>query len=1069
MTTLEEVGFTLAGGSSVLVISWILFGWAVVVKSPLIAPRAIARPGAVICGNIPGNAWFGWIPWTLRLSYDAMLEGIPGTGTRENGHGGSMLKVNLDGIVLLRFHAVCLRVSLLAAVIFVIFLVPAYLSAQCFDVSECDAAYNLTDYQRTTLANVPNAVVGDAAVHAIRTAAGGGGEFIMWRLYAVVISFWIVASYLCYELKQEWAQILAMRRVYYLEYDIWGERRNELRQTISHEHTYRSEPHLTDRDPWVPHPEQRDTVPNIALYSILVGGLPSLPEQAADSFNAEATIQFSKRESIDWQLSLTTTFFDHCVPNQPGFSSSVAAVTIIPSAMDLSVAWRKWYAAASKLRKLRFIRQQIAKKLHYEIDDVNDHDDDDEYEYEKTANGGKGERLLGKTGGHHNHNNNDPTDYGYDHDDGANVMEYGYETHEPVSRRGIQKGTASRTVGFATDDHVDGITGGVPGHNNHKPLPWSPADDDVSDNFNIYASSDFGPEQAAVYAREFAQSAAPCCPVGCNEGRVRRAGIDQLKELERLTAVEVHQANLELRAARRRATRADTNNYHAFVAPKMETMNAHSCVQLGDLESGDEGGTKFVTPARPMASRYDRKASMGNTEQAVKEDREKRLNQLGQLSNIVSGDLGLEAQLFNKKNNETAAAAAARPPIPRAGPGVSSRRSFVGSVPEANNKESLTNSPMKYIGEPSETAEDSRTKKSVSPPPLRKVQHRRTPTTDGVVLPRDIALEAQLVNESSHNSSSVSYPGGVNAQQRLPLISETKDSTVSDSVSKSTVPVKESAPLRPLNTDFDDTTSSHWAQVESIVTEANAMNSRITPNLVPTGAWSFTGLRGFFHQTKKKGKGIQKWAQQQSKEAVSNLARESTYAVLTFTSRQAAVAARSCLADGRGAGRWATLKEIPIPPLSDAAPGDIVTFRNCCRPVTISINERQKSLRQYMYVVALSPTINSSLALTQRFFSAMTLLGLMYTFYTFPLAAATALIDPKEFAAIIPAAANVEEGERYEIALLLAGLVSALIWSTFFALCPMFFKVQWVIRNIRDVSHVIFIIPVDRPFWLEGN
>jgi len=51
-----------------------------------------------------GGPMFGWIPWTMSLSYEQMLKGIPGTGTRKNGMEGSMLKVNLDGIVLLRFH-----------------------------------------------------------------------------------------------------------------------------------------------------------------------------------------------------------------------------------------------------------------------------------------------------------------------------------------------------------------------------------------------------------------------------------------------------------------------------------------------------------------------------------------------------------------------------------------------------------------------------------------------------------------------------------------------------------------------------------------------------------------------------------------------------------------------------------------------------------------------------------------------------------------------------------------------------------------------------------------------------
>ena len=51
-----------------------------------------------------GGPAFGWIPWTLSLSYDTLLQGVPGTGTRKGGMEGAMLKVNLDGIVLLRFH-----------------------------------------------------------------------------------------------------------------------------------------------------------------------------------------------------------------------------------------------------------------------------------------------------------------------------------------------------------------------------------------------------------------------------------------------------------------------------------------------------------------------------------------------------------------------------------------------------------------------------------------------------------------------------------------------------------------------------------------------------------------------------------------------------------------------------------------------------------------------------------------------------------------------------------------------------------------------------------------------------
>ena len=42
------------------------------------------------------------------------------------------------------------------------------------------------------------------------------------------------------------------------------------------------------------------------------------------------------------------------------------------------------------------------------------------------------------------------------------------------------------------------------------------------------------------------------------------------------------------------------------------------------------------------------------------------------------------------------------------------------------------------------------------------------------------------------------------------------------------------------------------------------------------------------------------------------IAKDSTYAVVTFSSRQAAVAARHCVADGRGVERWLSLETVPV-------------------------------------------------------------------------------------------------------------------------------------------------------------
>ena len=230
-------------------------------------------------------------------------------------------------------------------------------------------------------------------------------------------------------------------------------------------------------------------------------------------------------------------------------------------------------------------------------------------------------------------------------------------------------------------------------------------------------------------------------------------------------------------------------------------------------------------------------------------------------------------------------------------------------------------------------------------------------------MPDDIGLEAQFSKDPSTGSSSSRGPRIVSAGRRRVNDSstvETTNTTSSEELRRrraATLSMRKQEEFDSDKESHNDTyksavggsTTGHWLHVESIITEASSSDrSSATPKSVSTGKWEMPSFRKLCNLTRENTKNIQKVIQKQTKEAVEQLARESTYAVVTFTSRQAAVAARSCLADGRGAGRWVTLKEMPIPPLADAAPGDLMTFRNWCRPVTLSINERQKNCRHYM-------------------------------------------------------------------------------------------------------------------------
>jgi hypothetical protein len=131
-----------------------------------------------------------------------------------------------------------------------------------------------------------------------------------------------------------------------LEHDHWKERRDELDYVLKGLKDVDEDPYQERRPPWLPHPEVRETVPNVSLYSVLFKFPNAIDESQRKPHQSE----------LEWQLEYASKFFDECVPNMPGFSSSVAAVTIIPDAMHLATAWKKWKRLAKKVRRLRFIR-----------------------------------------------------------------------------------------------------------------------------------------------------------------------------------------------------------------------------------------------------------------------------------------------------------------------------------------------------------------------------------------------------------------------------------------------------------------------------------------------------------------------------------------------------------------------------------------------------------------------------------------------------------------------------------------------------------------------------------------
>ena len=312
---------------------------------------------------------------------------------------------------------------------------------------------------------------------------------IQLRLYAIVFCSWAVAYFLCTEIKKEWKDNLALRRKHYFEADHYKQEKDKRSQAPAENVDY-----ISKRDPWVPNPEERDTVVNIGLYSALVGGVPPLPKELQDQ-------GYTEQQEIDWQTAAVTTFFDNCVPNQPGFTSSVAAITMLPSASSLSKAWKEWNKAATALKQLRGITIEIDnRKINPSIS--------------------------------------------------AEMVVMKELTREQAMKKCKEiNGTSSKNIftSFRTDENMS---------SNQKMLMIADFDDDVE--YQLMDALQYGPQQKAFYGREFAQASASIFGNYFLSRKYKNATDAKLVEYEMESLKKVEETNKSLRQAQRNTVKSNS-------------------------------------------------------------------------------------------------------------------------------------------------------------------------------------------------------------------------------------------------------------------------------------------------------------------------------------------------------------------------------------------------------------------------------------------------------------------------------------------------------------------------------
>ena len=138
--------------------------------------------------------------------------------------------------------------------------------------------------------------------------------------------------------------------MYYLESEYYEERLDELNETFAN--TDPEDPFQKVRPPFLPHPEMRETIPNVSLHSALY----KLPSNLCTNYEPNGD---NDQSLLERQLEAAAGFFDQCIPPQDGFTSSIVAVTMVPDATKLTKVWGKWYVLGNKMRRIRYIQHQL--------------------------------------------------------------------------------------------------------------------------------------------------------------------------------------------------------------------------------------------------------------------------------------------------------------------------------------------------------------------------------------------------------------------------------------------------------------------------------------------------------------------------------------------------------------------------------------------------------------------------------------------------------------------------------------------------------------------------------------
>ena len=493
-----------------------------------------------------------------------------------------------------------------------------------------------------------------------------------------------------------------------------------------------------------------------------------------------------------------------------------------------------------------------------------------------------------------------------------------------------------------------------------------------------------------MYSREFAQAAFACCPLGRTEGRLRRTRqLDVLMDLESEALAQLNDAHLNLHNARQKAA------VGALPDPVSESKSV--CVRprsFPKLSEGEGRSNSDLSTPTPTRQTF---ADHSNAEETEAYLLEKAMDHKTPPRRNTRHPN--ESQV-DRKVNCTEEKNPSRPSVSS------------GATSEDHDDVPLS---RKLILEDFSGTQSFRQ--------LKPINLSVASNESGAVV---LDSEGRCILK---NSGVIRF---LSVEQHSDDVDEarraSKDGKILDSENQPPVqnPRGESGDSMYSKVEPSD----QWRRVEEIRRRINdpynllQIDDDLNEPPIGDGVWNVpndvrqTGnsiqnfMANFFCRTKA-------WLYRTGNQIEDDFTSKSAFAVVTFTSRQAAVAARHCLSDGRGRNRWISYEPLPVPPLADSASCDLVNCRGCCRPVTINLSKNELTARKCLTI---------------------SILIIIYVFYTVPFTLVQSLIQPANLENLFRGGLGNLYRNHPKVYEMTIGFIPGALFSLFLSLLPTIFK-----------------------------